>query len=92
MKKQKKLNLGKIKIAGISNTHRIIGGVETVNPTCQTNEVQTCVCGHTDDCTTNGCPTNGCNTDLAQTCVTTQHTKAESNYCGGEPSRNGEIC
>ena len=93
MKKQKKLKLGKIKIAGINNTHRIIGGLETVNPTCQTNEVHTCVCAYSDNCATNGCATNGCDTDLQTTCGTTQHTRSESNDCGaGEPSQVGEIC
>lgn len=87
MKKQKKLNLGKINIAGINNIHSIIGGV-------QTNEANTCASVYSDYCPTNDCPTNACNTDAADSsCATTQHTKAESNYCGDpEPSQNGEIC
>lgn len=54
MKKQKKLNLGKIKIAGISNVNTLLGGATTE---CQsgTNEPQEPSCGctippHTYDC------------------------------------------
>ncbi|WP_298418631.1 hypothetical protein [uncultured Kordia sp.] len=75
MKKQKKLNLGKIKIAGINNTHSIIGGVDSVAGVhtyinCQTNE--------------QGCVTQRyCNTYDLNICATTTHTKAESDACGG---------
>ncbi len=85
MKKQKKLNLGKIKIAGINNTHSIIGGVDSIVgmntcSNCNTNEPE--------------CATERyCDTDVANTCVTTQHTRSESNACGSEKeSQVGEIC
>lgn len=85
MKKQKKLNLGKIKIAGINNTHLIIGGVDTAAG------VYTC-----NNCDTNEpeCVTNRyCDTDPAHNCPTTIKTKSESDVCGdGQESQRGAVC
>ncbi len=84
MKKQKKLNLGKIKIANINTANGLIGGATTH---CNTGEKDpSCVC-------TQGL-TNCCTISIPETaCGTTQHTKAESNNCGSvDPSQNGEIC
>lgn len=87
MKKQKKLNLGKIKIAGINNTHSIIGGVETIVG------LHTC-----SNCDTYGpeCVTvRYCDTELDTICATTTQTRAQSDACTNRCpliSENGEIC
>ncbi|WP_298513617.1 hypothetical protein [uncultured Kordia sp.] len=91
MKKQKKLNLGKIKIAGINNANVIIGGVETAAG-CNTVDHQTCNCNTNEQ----GCHTQRyCDTDVANTCGTTSHTRPESDACSNRcagASQNGEIC
>lgn len=74
MKKQKKLKLGKIKIAGINNTHALFGGATT---RCESTDTQpaepTCACTqpHVNTC--------GPSTP-AQTCGTLQ-TAAETEFC-----------
>ncbi|MFK7749729.1 MAG: hypothetical protein AB8B65_15130 [Kordia sp.] len=88
MKKQKKLNLGKINIANVNIVNELIGGVTTQCNTEGGNVPfeESCVCTQV--------LTKCCAISIPDTiCATTQHTKAESNYCGGgDPSQNGEIC
>ncbi|WP_046755025.1 hypothetical protein [Kordia jejudonensis] len=79
MKKQKKLKLGKISIAGISTLNSIVGGAPDSIVICITRD--------------QACLTDLCNTDTGGPCSTTLHTRANSDYCGGnDPSQGGEIC
>jgi len=74
MKKQKKLNLGKIKIAGINNVHTLFGGATTH---CQSTDTQPAeaTCG----CTQPHVNTCGQSTP-ANICGTLQ-TRAETDHC-----------
>ena len=81
MKKQKKLNLGKIKIAGINNTHALFGGATTQCPTGQNDPGEpTC------NCTQDPGPCG--ESTPAQTCGTLQ-TVADTDDC--EDTRNNGV-
>ncbi|MCH2192849.1 hypothetical protein [Kordia sp.] len=76
MKKQKKLNLKKIKIASINTTNRIKGGLTmgcNTNNTCPKSD--SCIDELTEECTSN------VDTD----CVTLT-TKPPTHHCNGIPS------
>ena len=87
MKKQKKLNLGKIKIAEINTINSIIGGVETIAGHYTCNNCNT----YQQECITE----RYCDTELYTTCATTTQTRAQSDACTNrcaDPSENGGIC
>ena len=69
MKKQKKLNLGKIKIAGVNNTNSILGGATTY---CLSVNVLVNTCD---------CPqvTDACDSSPNKTC--SGNTRAETDLC-----------
>lgn len=81
MKKQKKLNLGKIKIAGINTIHSLFGGQTTHCQTGNGPEEPTCRCPFSGDC------------DTERECPTTIKTRSESDVCGeGGETRNHATC
>lgn len=67
MKKQKKLKLGKISIAGISKLNSIVGGAPDSVVVCITRDQE--------------CITDLCDTDIAGPCITTTQTRAQSDAC-----------
>lgn len=77
MKKQKKLNLGKIKIAGVNNTSSILGGATTH---CQSVDVfeETCNCPQV---------TDACDSSPDKTC--SGNTRAETDLCTNTTEGNG---
>ncbi|MGH1384943.1 hypothetical protein [Kordia sp.] len=84
MKKQKKLKLGKIKIAGINNQNSLFGGVTTHCQTGNDPQEPSCECAGSEVC----------NTDVMSDCPTTIKTRSESDICGdeGQETRNRATC
>ncbi|MBC8753238.1 hypothetical protein H2O64_01060 [Kordia sp. YSTF-M3] len=81
MKKQKKLNLGKIKIAGVNIINSLVGGVTTHCPTGDQPHEPTCTCANSFEC------------DTYKYCPTTIKTVSESDVCGGDgETRDHAIC